>query len=381
MNDDIRLHAHLMGKANGRSQLNTPVLLIDEAALDRNIAKMAGFARDTQVALRPHAKTHKSVDIAKRQIAAGALGLCCAKIGEAEVLAAGGIPGLLITSPVTAAPAIARLAALAAKADDLMLVVDHPDVAAKLDAALERAGAQIQVLIDIDPGIARTGVASPAKAVELAQVIEKLPRLRWRGVQFYCGSQQHIADFSERRAAMEQRADLLHSHLAALGEAGFVPEIVSGSGTGTHQIDRELGLFTEWQVGSYVFMDRQYQLCDLAGDGAPLFETSLFVDAIVVSANHKALVTLDAGFKALSSDGGLPKVMAGAPEDAHFAFMGDEHGALIAPNIGTQLAPGARVSLMVPHCDPTVNLYDHYHVVGQDRLLAIWPVSARGRSR
>lgn len=381
MTDDLRLHAHLIGKPRGRALLNTPLLLIDEAALDRNIAKMAGFARDAGVLLRPHAKTHKSIDIARRQIAAGAVGLCCAKIGEAEVLAEGGLSGLLITSPVSAAPAIERLARLAARSSDLMVVVDHPDGAARIDTALDAAGARLDVLIDIDPGIARTGVTSPEKAVQLAQHIADLPRLRLRGVQFYCGSQQHIENYADRRAAMEARADVLRGHLAALTEAGFAADIVSGSGTGTHQIDRDLGLFTEWQAGSYIFMDRQYQDCDLAGAGEPLFETALMVDASVVSANHAGLVTIDAGFKALSSDGGLPRVLAGGPVNAHFAFMGDEHGALMAPDIGGQLSAGDRVTLMVPHCDPTANLYDHYHLVTEDRLTAIWPVSARGCSR
>jgi 3-hydroxy-D-aspartate aldolase len=263
----------------------------------------------------------------------------------------------------------------------VMVVVDHVDGAARLNAALGYVGAAIDVLIDIDPGIARTGVTSPDKAVELAQAIAALPHLRWRGVQFYCGSQQHIEDFAERRAAMEERAGVLALHLQALRSAGCTAELISGSGTGTHQIDQTLGLFTEWQVGSYVFMDRQYQDCDLAGDGEPLFETSLFVDASVVSANHSGLVTIDAGFKALSSDGGLPSVGAGGPATAHFAFMGDEHGALIAPDIAAALPAGSRISLMVPHCDPTVNLYDHYHIVSGEELTAIWPVSARGRSR
>lgn len=381
MNDELTLHRPLIGQAGGRSRINTPALIIDEAALDRNISKMAGFAKAAGVKLRPHSKTHKSVDIARKQLAAGAVGLCCAKIGEAEVMQAGGVSGLLITSPVSAQPAILRLAALAAKASDVMVVLDHVDGATRLNAALGEAEASLDVLIDIDPGIARTGVTSPEKAVELAQAIEALPNLRWRGVQFYCGSQQHIEDFAERRAAMEERTKLLESHLGALRGAGFAAEIISGSGTGTHQIDQALGLFTEWQVGSYVFMDRQYQDCDLAGDGASLFETSLFVDASVVSANHIGLVTIDAGYKALSTDGGLPTVCVGGPVTAHFAFMGDEHGALIAHDIAANLPAGSRLSLMVPHCDPTVNLYDHYHIVSGEELTAIWPVSARGRSR
>lgn len=378
MTDDPTLHRHLIGQQGSRADLNTPVLVLDADALDRNIAAMAELVAARGVGLRPHAKTHKSVDIAKRQLAAGAAGVCCAKIGEAEVLAGGGVTGILITSPVAAPQAIERLAALANSAEGLMAVVDHPAVATRIAATLET---NLDVIIDIDPGIARTGVASPEAAVALAEAIAALPKLHYRGVQYYCGSQQHIESFAERRAVIEERTAYLQSVIAALTEAGHKPEIVTGSGTGTHRIDLDLGVFTELQAGSYVFMDKQYGDCDLTGDGSIPFETSLGVDTRVVSANHSGLVTIDAGIKSLSTDGGVAVVRRGAPEAAFFAFMGDEHAALIAPGIGNALAPGDPVTLTVPHCDPTVNLYDHYHVVEGETLVAIWPVSARGRAR
>ena len=180
---------------------------------------------------------------------------------------------------------------------------------------------------------------------------------------------------------MAERADDLRSVLAALAEVGATPEIVTGGGTGTHRIDVGLGLFTELQVGSYVFMDRQYLDCDLMGDADLLpFETALVIDARVVSANARGLVTLDAGLKAFATEAGAPVVLSGAPEGATFRFMGDEHGALI---LGERPAPalGQVVTLGAPHCDPTVNLYDHYHVVQGQTLRAIWPVAGRGRSR
>lgn len=378
MTDDLTLHAHLVGRQGSRADLNTPVLVLDVAALDRNIATMAGLAASHGIGLRPHAKTHKSVDIAKRQLAAGAAGVCCAKIGEAEVLAKGGVTGILITSPVAAPRAIERLAPLAGSAEGLMAVVDHPAIAARIDAALD---VSLDVIIDIDPGIARTGVASPEAAVALAEAIAGLPNLNYRGVQFYCGRQQHIEGYADRRAAIEERTAYLQTVIAALAAAGHAPEIVTGSGTGTHRIDLDLGVFTELQAGSYVFMDKQYLDCDLTGDGAVPFETSLGVDARVVSANQSGLVTIDAGYKSLSTDGGVAVVRRGAPESAAFIFMGDEHAALISPGIGEALAPGDPVTLTVPHCDPTVNLYDHYHVVEGETLVAIWPVSARGRAR
>lgn len=381
--DDRELHARLIGQQGSRWALNTPVLVLDLDALDQNIAKMAAIVRDKSLALRPHAKTHKSVDIARRQIAAGAVGLCCAKIGEAEVLADGGIEGLLITSPVSAPAAIERLALLAKTAPSTIATVDDPGVARRIDLALAAIGATLDVIVDIDPGIHRTGVSSPAAAVALAQTIEALPNLRYRGIQFYCGSQQHIAEYAERRDAIIERTEYLQLVIDALASAGFAPELVTGSGTGTHQIDIELGVLNEVQAGSYVFMDQQYLDCDLANAGAraPPFETALVVDARVVSANHDGLVTIDAGYKGLSTDGGVALVQRGPGEGARFAFMGDEHSALIKPGISAELRSGDAVTLTVPHCDPTVNLYDYYHVVQGDTLVDLWHVGARGRAR
>jgi D-serine deaminase-like pyridoxal phosphate-dependent protein len=379
--DDRELHAHLIGREGSRAALNTPALVLDLDALDRNITEMASIAAAYGIALRPHAKTHKSVDIARRQIAAGAVGLCCAKIGEAEVLAEGEIAGILITSPVAAPAAIERLASLAGRSPDLLAVVDHPGVVAAIDRALAAAGATMGVIIDIDPGIRRTGVSSAKAAVALAAAIESAPHLRYRGVQFYCGAQQHIESFADRRAVIEERTRYLREVIAALEDAGFVPEIVTGSGTGTHRIDLALGVFTELQAGSYVFMDQQYLDCDLADGPASPFEPALGVDARVVSANHAALVTIDAGFKSLSTDGGTAIVRSGAPLGTRFVFMGDEHGGLIGEGIGHALGPGDAVTLTVPHCDPTVNLYDTYHVVRGDTLIDLWPVGARGRAR
>jgi D-serine deaminase-like pyridoxal phosphate-dependent protein len=380
--NDQELHAHLIGRQGSRHDLNTPVLVLDLDRLDSNISRMATFAAAHGLKLRPHAKTHKSVDIAKRQIAAGAIGLCCAKIGEAEALADGGITGLHITSPVVPAPAVDRLAALNLWSAELMTVVDNPDNARAIAQAVERAGnAKLSVIIDVDPGIHRTGVASPEAAVELFDTIRALPALVYRGVQFYCGSHQHIHAYAERETAMRERADYLRTVIAALAEAGGAPEIVTGGGTGTHRIDAGLGIFTELQVGSYIFMDDEYLACDLTGEeGSPIpFDTSLMIDTSVISANTPGLFTLDAGIKSMATDAPLPSVETGAPDGARFFLMGDEHGAVLT--LPGSLALGDRVSLRTPHCDPTVNLYDNYHVVRGQTLDAIWPVSGRGRSR
>lgn len=373
--DDQRLHGHLIGRQGSRRDLNTPALVVELAALEANIAAMAAKVKARGVDLRPHAKTHKSIDIAKRQIAAGAVGQCCAKLGEAEALAEGGVSGLHITSPVVTPQAIARLIALHQASPDLSVVVDNLQNIADLAAA---AISPLTVIVDIDPGFHRTGVASPQAAVAAAQAIAAAPNLTYGGVQFYCGREQHIASYADRLAAMETKTAYLTTVIEALTEAGLPPKIITGSGTGTHQIDLDLGVFTELQAGSYVFMDDQYRACDLASDGAPTFQPALFVDASVVSANAKGLVTVDAGLKAFATEGEPPKPVG---VTARYAFMGDEHGALVAEAIETDLALGQRVELSIPHCDPTVDRYDSYHVVEGDTLKAIWPVSARGRSR
>jgi len=378
---DEQMHRVLIGRRGSRSELNTPILVVDIDALKRNIARMARFAETKGLKLRPHTKTHKSAHIAQLQREAGAVGFCCAKLGEAEVLADQGLNlGLLLTSPVVSIPGIKRLAELNRQTEDLMCVVDNPKNVRDLGQASKESGKNLNVLIDLDPGIHRTGVASPEEAVELLDEVRREKSLKYVGVQFYCGVQQHIGNYSERKAAMGERAVYLRSIVSALTEAGAPPSIVTGCGTGTHRIDSDLDLFTELQVGSYIFMDSQYLDCDIMGDGTPTFETSLMVEASVISANSPGLITLDCGYKTLSTDGSLPRVISGAPREARFVFMGDEHGALM---LGDSQPPriGDRIVMTAPHCDPTVNLYDFYHVIQGDTLTAIWPVSARGRSR
>ena len=371
-----RLHAQLIGQPGSRDRLNTPALILDIDAFDSNIARMAVFAGKHGLALRPHAKSHKSADIARAQRARGAVGQCCAKLGEAEALAAEGIDGLHLTSPVVTAPAITRLAALLRRGPSISVVADHPDAVDALAIAAQ-GGPPLTVFVDIDPGIHRTGVASPEAAVALARRIAEHAALHYGGVQFYCGAQQHIQQFAERRDAIIERTGYLSNCLGQLADAGLSPAVVTGGGTGSHVIDAELGVLTELQVGSYIFMDREYSECALDGGDVTPFQTSLMVDARVISTNAKGLVTIDAGLKAFATDAGPATIIAGAGNDARYRFMGDEHGAII----GAELPDlGARVTLGTPHCDPTVNLYDAYHVVRGDVLVAIWPVTARGRS-
>jgi len=235
-------------------------------------------------------------------------------------------------------------------------------------------------VVDVDPGNHRTGVTSPDQAVALAQAIAANASLRLGGIQFYCGSQQHIARFADRRAAIIERTDYLRGVLDSVRAAGLEIPTITGGGTGTFMIDAELGVLSELQVGSYIFLDRDYRDCDLSGGDAPSFEPALFVDATVVSANTPGMATIDAGLKALATDSGVPAVVDGAPTGSAYRFLGDEHGAILS-DIGPLPAPGARVTLLTPHCDPTVNLYDAYHVIDDSGAIGeIWPVSARGRS-
>ncbi len=242
----LSLHGHLIGRQGSRRALNTPALILDLDALERNIGAMAKIARGGGVSLRPHAKTHKSVEIARRQLAAGAVGICCAKLGEAEALAEGGIGPLLVTSPVVGTAGVARLAALAEHSPGLLAAVDHPEPLAQIAAS----GARLGLLVDIDPGLHRTGVADAEAAVDLARRIAEAPNLSLAGVQFYCGREQHIEVFGARREAIIERTAYLRAVIAALAAAGLPPAIVSGGGTGSHAIDMELGVFSELQVGS-----------------------------------------------------------------------------------------------------------------------------------
>lgn len=376
----LRLHGHLFGRQGSRRQLNTPVLIVDLAVLDANIAVMADLARRHGVRLRPHSKTHKSPEIARRQIAAGAIGICCAKLGEAEVMVEAGIAGVLITSPVVTAMGIERLIELNRRAQGLIASVDNPANVDALAAAAGADGTALSLVVDIDPGMHRTGVPDDDEVVALADRIAATPSLRFAGVQFYSGRLQHVEDYAQRKATAEREAARLRNIVERLRAADLAPAIVTGAGTGTHHIDAAGGVFSELQVGSYVFMDVQYEAVGLWGDGSKPFRPALFVDTTIISANAEGMATADAGLKAFAPDGPEPVIVAGAPAGASYRFTGDEFGAVMLPE-GARLAIGDVVTCQPPHCDPTVNLYEAYHVVAGDRLLDIWPVAGRGRSR
>jgi len=378
MDIDAGPNAALIGQPGSRWRLATPALVIDLDGLEENIARMAGFCEAHGIALRPHAKSHKSVEICRRQIGAGAVGICCATLGEVEVLAAGDIGGITITSPVAGATKIDRLASLNDRATGLIAVSDHPGNVDALNLAAQAANAPLKLLVDLDIGQRRTGVAAVDAAVDLARRIDAASHLEFAGVQAYGGHLQHIPDFSARTAAAAEASQRLRDTVEALSAAGLEPAIVTGAGTGTYEIDTELGLYTELQAGSYIFMDVEYADTALWPDGGRPFDSALFVQTTVISTNHPGQATTDAGLKAFATDGPLPVLVRGAPAGAAYSFTGDEFGCITLPP-GEELALGSVVECMVPHCDPTVNLHDYYHCVRGDDLVDVWRVDARGK--
>ena len=369
----------LIGQQGSRWRLPTPALVVDLDRLEANVARQAARAKAAGLALRPHAKTHKSAFVAKAQIAAGAVGACCAKPGEAEALAAAGVTGLLITSPIASADVAERCAVLTRLDPGLMAVIDNPVGARVLQAACEAEGAEIGVLIDVDVGMGRTGVANVEAAVALAAEVAGSPRLHLVGVQGYGGSWQHIEGADKRLAAVQAGMARLSAVVEALRAGGHACALITGGGTGTVTADAATGVLNELQCGSYVFMDNQYADA-LGADDDGAFQTSLFVQSRVISANAPAWVTIDAGLKAFATDGPPPRPLTAPFVGLAYFYFGDEHGGLPRPT-GGPVVLGDRVELMVPHCDPTVDRYSAYHLVRGDTLVGIEPIQAARQSR
>lgn len=359
-------------------EIDTPALIVDHDALSRNIARMAEACRRIGVNLRPHAKAHKSPDIARLQMRAGAIGQCCQKTGEAEALHAAGVGPLLISSEVVGATKLARVAAIADS--ELIVVVDGIEPAAALSDALVRAGRTAGVLVDVNIGQDRCGTSPGAPAAELAAAVSTLKGLRLRGIQAYQGRIQHVSGYAQRCAAAKAASEKLEATLESFRLNGLSTEIVSGGGTGTYAFDGGAGFYTEIQPGSYIFMDAHYRSIGGAnGDVYDDFAPALSVMAAVISVPAADRVILDAGLKALSSDSGVPQPIG--LSGWNFSFAGDEHGTLSRTGDGPPLKLGDRVRLMPSHCDTTVNLYDEYHVVRDGKVSAIWGIPGRGKTR
>jgi 3-hydroxy-D-aspartate aldolase len=359
------------------SDIQTPCLIIDLDAFERNLAAMAQAAADMGVALRPHAKTHKSVDIAKRQMAAGAVGVCCQKVSEAACLARGGVSDVLLTNQVRDPAKIALLASLPLTGARIGCCVDDLTNVAELSAAAEAEGAELRVLVEIDCGAGRCGVPPGPQAVALAQAIDAAPGLTFGGLQAYDGGAQHVYDHAQRQARVAHVVDLARRTAESIRAAGLECPSITGAGTGSFWFEGGSGVYTELQCGSYAFMDADYQRV-LEADGQPLstFQNALFVLTSVMSTAQPGKAVCDAGLKSLAVDSGLP-VIHDRPE-VTYTGCSDEHGVIADPN-GT-LSANDRLRLIPGHCDPTCNLHDWYVGVRGNRVEAMWPVSARGKS-
>ncbi|MEZ5842614.1 MAG: DSD1 family PLP-dependent enzyme [Hyphomicrobiaceae bacterium] len=364
-------------------RIDTPALVVDLDAMERNLTAMATFAARAGVRLRPHAKTHKSPLIAARQIALGAVGQCCQKVSEAAVLIEGGVRDVLVTNQIWGTAKLDRLAALARQAKVGVCVDEAANVDA-LCAAAERLGATIEVLVEIDVGGRRCGVDPGADAVALARRIVASPGLTFGGLQAYFGTAQHRRTPAERRDAIAAAGQAVRTTLEALAGAGLVARTVGGAGTGTFRHEAASGLWNELQTGSYVFMDADYALNEPDPDNdAPRFEHALFVLTGVLSARGADRAVVDAGHKALGNDSGFPVIWR--RPDLSYSRPADEHGAILVSPGGSRPAPGERLLLVPGHCDPTVNLHDWYVGVrglgsGRDgcHVECVWPVAARG---
>ncbi|MCB4821515.1 DSD1 family PLP-dependent enzyme [Roseicella aerolata] len=351
-------------------EVDTPALILDLDAFEANLDAMAALLAPTGVKLRAHAKTHKSAVIARLQMARGAVGQCVQKVAEAEALAWGGVPDILVSNQVVGAAKLARLAALARIAE-VAVCADDPLQVVEIAAAAEAAGVRIPVLVEIDCGASRCGVEPGPEAVALAERIAASPHLRFGGLQSYHGSAQHKRTPGEREAAIAHAAEVTRRTVEQLRQRGLDCPIVGGGGTGTFALEAASGVYTEIQAGSYAFMDADYA----RNEAPPPFRQSLFVLSTVMSRAIPGVAVLDAGHKAVAVDSGLPLVH-GRP-GLRYVSASDEHGKLLVED-GAAPALGDKLRLVPGHCDPTVDRYDWYVGVRQGRVECLWPIAARG---
>jgi D-serine deaminase-like pyridoxal phosphate-dependent protein len=374
----VAVNADLIGVPGGLAQLTTPVLVLDLDRFRANQAHMMSLCRTAGIKLRPHGKTHKCSRIAFEQLAAGALGICCATPHEAVAFAKAGVGRLLVTSPVVQPRHLRALADLHEAGVDLMIVIDHVDAITVWETLLTDPGRPLPVLVDVDIGMGRTGASTLDQALAIARRLSGSRTLAYAGVQAYSGRVQHINEYRQRRRTYWAQLDRLEAILVALENAGLPAPIVSGGGTGTFAIDVERGLYTESQAGSYIFMDVEYNDVELFEGSASPYRVSLTLHTSIISANLPGHVTLNAGFKSFATDGPLPKLHGEAFAGSRFELYGDEYGRLILDRGQCAPAIGTSVALVTPHCDPTVNLHDNLHVIEGDTLVDIWRIDARG---
>jgi D-serine deaminase-like pyridoxal phosphate-dependent protein len=354
-------------------EVDTPALILVLDAFERNLQALAALARG-RVRVRTHAKTHKCPEIGRRQMALGAVGVCCQKVSEAEAMVEGGIPDVLVSNEVVGAPKIERLARLARRARIGVCVDDAGNVKA-LDAAAGRAGAELDVYVELEVGMGRCGVAPGEPALALARAVASSPNLRFAGLQAYQGRAQHVRSVAERRVLVERAAAAVRATRELLAQHGIACPIVTGAGSGTFMLEIESGAWEEIQPGSYAFMDADYARNEWAAP-LPRFEHALFVLATVMSRPRPERAVVDAGLKASSVDSGMPAIWQRA--GLNYIQASDEHGFVEIGPGATAPALGEKLLLVPGHCDPTINLYDFFVCVRAGVVEALWPITARG---
>ncbi len=355
-----------------KQEIDTPTLLIDLQKLEHNIDKMAAFADSVGVGLRPHMKTHKCPIISQKQIAAGAIGVTCQKLGEAEVAAKSGISDILITNQIVGQRKIDRLAKLA-KEVDVKVLVDSRQNVVELDRAACEKGVELGVLVEVDVGMGRCGVQPGEQALRLVEFVHNQKSVKFMGLEGYEGHACMIPSFKEREAHTLEAMKLLVDTKELVEAAGFEVEIVTGGSTGTYMITGRCSGVTEIEAGSYATMDKKYA----SVEGVD-FEHALTILVTVISRPKEGGAIIDAGLKAMSADFGVPDVIScrGAVLAEN---LSEEHGVLLLEGGANQLHVGDKVELIPTHGCTTINLHDNFYVIRADRVEAVWPISARGR--
>jgi len=362
-------------------ELDTPCLCVDLDRLERNIDKLQTTVTRNGIDSRPHVKTHKCPAIARLQVAAGSVGICTAKLSEAEVMFEHGLEEILLTTVNVTARKIRRAMQLRRWCAGFVQAVDTPANARDLSAAAEEAGLVADIVVDVDPGGHRTGITAGAPALELAQLVDTLPGLRLRGMLCYDGGAQHVSGFAARRQRALGSLEAAAETFVKMSRSGLDTGIFSGGGTGTYNIDHETAGLTDVQVGSYVFMDAQYLSIGGADDPEVYndFEPALTVQMTVLNAQYEGRATTDAGAKANTINRPWPIVKG--ETGLTFTSGSDEFGTIrYEDNASRVYAVGDKLEVIVSHCDPVVNLYNHLYGVRGETVEVVWPIAGRGKS-
>ncbi len=362
------------------ADIQTPSLVLDLDALERNIKKMGDYAKAHGMRHRVHGKMHKSVDVAKLQERlGGAVGVCCQKVSEAEVFVRGGIKDVLVSNQVRDPAKIDRLASLPKLGSRIIVCVDDVDNVADLSGAAVDHGTQLEVFVEIDCGAGRCGVTTTPQVIEIAKAVEVADNLKFTGIQAYQGAMQHLDSFDARKEKLDTAIAMVKDAVDGLKAEGIDCELVSGGGTGSYYFESNSGVYNELQCGSYAFMDADYgRILDKDGNRIDRgeWENALFILTSVMSHAKADKAIVDAGLKAQSVDSGLPVVFG--RDDVEYIKCSDEHGVVM--DTDGVLKVNDKLKLVPGHCDPTANVHDWYVGVRNGKVEAVWPVSARGRA-